>query len=59
MPNLAFAHAAALNTTQNQTQPEFTAIKNEIFEIKDMMKQLITQMSNMLSIITLLVTKLN
>ena len=59
MPNLTFAQAAAFNNTQNQTQPEITPINNEIHEIKDMMKQLITQMSNMMSIITLLVTKLN
>ena len=49
MPNLTFAQAAAFNNTQNQTQPEITPINNEIHEIKDMMKQLIT----------LLVTKLN
>ena len=38
MPNLTFAQAAALNTTQNQTQPEFTPINNEIHEIKHIMK---------------------
>lgn len=57
-PNLTYAQATA-NKNTSDTDINTQHKDCDFTELKDMMKQLIAQMTNMMSIITILVTKLN
>ena len=56
----SFAQIVSNGTKNSTTLPKSSiSTNNDLHELKEIMKQLLTQMSNMMNVITLLLTKFN